>query len=148
MINPKEYLAMDDKTFAVEIARVLTPGPWKHINKKPISVQFQNPPIREKIYYCSKCGEIFQRDNRKMKIPCPIPDPITLDWNLAMKIFRDAEKQHSDINWKMEVCNAAKGYILAPHEAHAPTTMMWIWFCVEAQPRHYILAAAIVLEGD
>lgn len=138
MIDLAQILALPPDKRDDEIQKLLPRKPGKHRWKR-------NHFIGED-RFCLKCKQWL---NPKLKTVCPIPDRIDLDFNLAMKMYREAEKKYADINWKMaEVCNAAKGYVLAPCEAHAPTTMVWIWFCTQAQPCHYLLAAILAKEKD
>ena len=135
MINPKEYLAMDDKTFAVEIAKKLTPGPWKHDPEPDASARFIctrcNKNLEDYIYRAVPGAVEFNDLN-----DCPIPDPIILDPNTA-KIWQgkyEASKYYSamrDIHSEID-CDGSFD----------------VWLLFDAQPRHYLLAAAIVLEGD
>ncbi len=73
MSKPKtaeQWLALDD--LPTELAKVLTPGPWKH------ETQNRQGGI------CHKCwkrpGFNIPRPGGKF---CSVPDPITIDWNTA-----------------------------------------------------------------
>ncbi len=75
MRTPEEWLALDDDELGLELAKVFTPGPWKHRwHRKPRGFR-----------KCTKC-EMRHRDWKDEL--CPVLDPITIDWNTAME-WRD-----------------------------------------------------------
>ena len=105
----EQWLGLDDK-LAVELAKVFTPGPWKHdwefFDKFD---DIENIKIHA-IYSCDKCGHTetltthrgllpfsnsLRRNARRKELkkrndckPCSVPDPITIDWNTAMEGYR------------------------------------------------------------
>ncbi len=64
----EQWLALDD--LPTELARVLTPGPYSHA----IGHYGQ--------WICVKCRTSFP-DDKNIPKTCPVPDPITIDWNTA-----------------------------------------------------------------
>lgn len=123
MTNPTtaaEWQAIPEDKCGVALAKVLTSrhGPferWEHEIKAGSSL-------------CQKCGE------RNSDDPCSIPDPIDInDWNVAME-------------WKNKV-NLISWF----------SALVDVWFAktntelfserevlFDAQPRHYLIAAALV----
>ncbi len=73
----EEWLELPDAQLAVEAAKVLTPGPWRH---EPRQV-WGDPPT----WQCAKCGKEEQGRQGEIAGDCPIPDPLNIDdWNVAM----------------------------------------------------------------
>lgn len=75
--TPKQWLALGDKLgleLAMELAMVLTDGPWEHCCKDVANG------------VCNKCSKPYSQTGE-----CPVPDPITIDWNAAME-WRDKIK--------------------------------------------------------
>ncbi len=112
-----EWLQIPEDKLGVKLAEVLTPGPWKH------------GACMGPVAKCTKCGEVYW-DNGKFVgkgKSCSVPDPITIDWNTAMAWFRKAKPLASVLR---SLCGPS-----------------WIsetnWMLTEAQPKHYLIAAAM-----
>ena len=77
MNKPKtvqEWLDLPKDERALELAEVLTPGPWYHDWKK-----FGVDDVR-----CRKCDINYHLPIEGSTDPCSVPDhPITIDWNTA-----------------------------------------------------------------
>ena len=127
----EQLLAMPKGKLGVELAKVLTPGPWKH----KWDTCGQNA-----LNKCQKCGKPWASSSNAIKrnFSCPVPDPLdTEDWNVAMK-WRDwitreivnsvADEMFSEIS---KVENRCFVYGAEP-------TKWWLW---NAQPKHYLIAA-------
>ncbi len=127
MIDIAHILALPEKERDEEIRNLIVPKPWKH------DLVWHEPKPGMAHYRCSRCD--VRADSKEFHDPCPIPDPIPLDWNLAMK-KRD------------EYCNTPLHEIefLAALEVvyiEAPDfTGFKRWIATKAQPHHYLLAAA------
>ena len=80
MIDLKHILSLDEKELREWLLAKIVPKPWEH----------DTYGYSQRI--CFKCGKVkcFKGN------PCPIPDPIALDWNLAMKMRDECE---SDYEW-------------------------------------------------
>ncbi len=125
-----EWLALGDE-LPVELAKALTPGPWKH--KAQFGFACDHHYCK-----CSKCGEEWHSQDAP-QTPCPVPDDIVLDWNTAME-WRDwitckitptvADEIFCEIS-KIE--NRCFVYGAEPKK-------WWLW---NAQPKHYLIAAAL-----
>ncbi|KKN77612.1 hypothetical protein LCGC14_0358870 [marine sediment metagenome] len=116
----------------LEIRKLLDKGPWKHKWKHQEYNRFG----------CQKCGGIeIWRDNKRIrKHSCPVPDPIALDWNLAMKM-RDEVIGRA----KVGTVKYHKAMMkLSPYQDQANTGF---WGIIYAQPHHYILAAIEAKRG-
>ena len=118
MRTAKEWLAVPEDELGVELAKVLTPGPWKH---KWVSGE-QGKQV------CKKCHTRYSL--QAVKDSCPVPDPIKVDWNVAMEWFRESKPLKSILR---SLCG--------PSWASATS-----WMLVEAQPHHYLIAAAMAAE--
>jgi hypothetical protein len=114
----KEWLALGDE-LGVELAKVLTPGPWKHDwgNKSR----------------CANCARYWPED---IDSPCPVPDPITIDWNTAMEWFRKTPLLCQAVAMKCIY------YVVMEGDADE-LSEMYLWWLTFAQPKHYLIAAAM-----
>ncbi len=109
----------------LEIRKLIVPKPWEHGKLSSILPEYS--------YLCNKCGENL-RTGKNKDDPCPVPDPIALDWNLAMKM-RDEVIGRA----KVGTVKYHKAMIkLSPYQDQANTGF---WGIIYAQPHHYILAA-------
>ena len=111
-----------------EIRKLLNPEPREHVMRHR---------GYDGAYECKNCkrtwnGMLAFIDDKCYT--CPVPDPIALDWRLAMKM-RD------------EFCNTPMHeieFLIALESVYieAPdfTGFKW-WIATKAQPHHYILAA-------
>ena len=131
-----EWLGLGD-TLAVELAKVLTPGPWKHKGKW-FGVG------RHHDWRCKACGKSIKYDsldkNEQQKAliffdePCSVPDPIVIDWNTARRFKGQITDKVFDLAlskvMNAQLNNIGIGYYTqyAIHNAH---------------PRHYLIAAAL-----
>ncbi len=114
-MTAKEWLEVPDQDLPVKLAEVLAPGPWKHdMDSRRAGV-------------CHKCKRLPDGY-------CPVPDPITIDWNTAMEWFRKVTKDEKMLSEVMDTITE-KGD--------------WSWFWIyHAQPKHYLIAAAMAAEGS
>ena len=109
----------------------ILPKPWKH--------DFYNTHDKgHPIVKCYNCDCEFRGEGYEQS--CPIPDPIALDWNLAMKM-RD-ECQHMKFIVAMN-----KVFIRVAEIGKHPCGLNYgAWITTDAQPHHYILAA--IMAGE
>lgn len=76
-MKPEQWLQLGDE-LGVELAKVLTPGPWRHRDRATMDPHF--------VCECCKCGRKGKTSGQLLfKADCPVPDPIKLDWNTAME---------------------------------------------------------------
>ncbi len=137
MSKPKtvqQWLDLPKDKCALELAEVLTPKPWKHNNTGlgPEGITLEYPKS-----YCPKCHKEFADTADKCEdsdLYCPVPDPIKIDWNTAMKWYRP----HSKL-WTYIQCLENIWRFLS----HGDFTF---WQEHEAQPKHYLIAAAMAME--
>lgn len=134
MRTEQEWLklyAENKAEFKVEIAKVVTPGPWKH----DVADGCED-------FYCHKCGKRHKHygplayDGES----CPIPDPIDSgDWNVAMEVFR----ANADLQPLEDIYRATllPGFVFEPCGFTS-------WLVHYAQPHHYLIAAAKAKEGE
>lgn len=128
MINIKQILGLSPDKRDLEIWKLIDLGPWKH-----------NPDFNKDLdggkWICLKCqkriGSVGDDD------PCPVPDQIALDWELAMKM-RDECNEPTERTY----------FELALRDIHyeAESSTRWPegfvrWTLCDAQPHHYLLAA-------
>ena len=151
-----EWLALPDDKLGVALAKVLTPGPWKHDLVLHGSYSFTH-------WECRKCKQSFKTGQVKSanytgstgydwcegatKDPCPVPVPIDInDWNVAMGEYRKRGPQRVDIY----LHRLWETLIRIPHEhkflgCEVMEYDMWKDEC--AQPKHYLIAAAMCKEN-
>ncbi len=137
MIDIKAILESPDRDDAIR--KLIKPGPWTH-NYMPVC---EGPTVT-----CRKCGDLHYR-NTSTTTSCPIPDPISLDWNLAMKLRDEAVEKNIDawIETKKEIY---KTVLSIKKRAASKESRLGVYanafFANIAQPHHYILAAIVVKE--
>lgn len=134
-MKTEQWLALGDE-LGVELAKVQAPGPWKHEPMKNSGI-------------CKKCGArpviwcegkpFYDNDS------CEPPDPIVIDWNTAMEWYRKAGPQLADIYFE----RIWEILVERPHEkkflgCEFMDFEMWKNEC--AQPKHYLIAAAMSKE--
>ena len=124
----EQWLALLDDELCIEAAKLLSPKPWKHTEP---SYRRQYP---NKI--CQKCGRKFTYHidaSEFHRTTCPIPDPIALDWNTAIQLFKDTA---GSVQSLYEVYIRIGGGFVR--------TVTWIK--AYAKPEHFIVAACIAKE--
>lgn len=131
-MTPEEKLSIR----AVTVFKHLFEDNWKHETQNPTTVTFQNPPISEKIFCCSKCKEVWKRD-RKILIPsCTVPDPLPLTWDNAMRVVRTC------VNFKV-----MDALFCGPYNDDAMDEVGFDeWLLIYAEPKHLIEAACNAAE--
>jgi hypothetical protein len=144
----KDILSLPKDERDLEIRKLIVPKPWKHkCNWLPQSG-----------YDCLKCGKDLRATKNKGKdSPCPIPDPVALDWNLAMKMRDEAVAKDCEAwtyaavyveNYRIAV--AMNREWTDQDLEHVKREAEWDgvsqWFIDLAQPHHYILAALLAKE--
>ena len=135
MTKPKtvqEWLELPEDERALEFGRVLTPEPWKHNNTGlgPEGITLEYPKS-----YCPKCHKEFADTADKCEdsdLYCSVPDPITIDWNTA-KYWQGKCDRDSWYAIMEEIY-----YTIPDDICRCP----WEWVIFDAQPKHYLIAAA------
>ncbi len=139
-MTAEEWLQLDDKTLALELAKVLTPGPWKH--------KF-DPSTKPGICKCSRCAykcggpdrncqtfrgvTISECNKHRKSLNCSIPDPIdSSKWDVAME-WRD-KLPHRPFRQGIIDVWAACTTVCTPIDS---------WLMGDARPKHYLIAAAL-----
>ena len=122
----QEWLAYGDD-LPVKLAKVFTPGPHSH------DFYGGKDEPSEK---CLKCN----LDEDTVECFCSVPDPITIDWNVAMEWFRKAPKTQVTVIAMRSVYRFATGM-----RARLDYTVIR-WFLEFAHPKHYLIAAAMAAE--
>ncbi len=125
-----EWLQLDDETLTHKLGEVLTPkNEWKHDYKF----------VKHTGFRCKKCKS--QRGTES----CPIPNPITLDWNTGIEYYRAMGPQLVEIYlhriWERLVENPPDTKFLG-----CEVIDYEMWKDENAQPKHYLIAAAISME--
>ena len=125
----EQWLALGDD-LPVELARVFTPGPWKH-DWDACGHNAHNK--------CQKCGKAWASSNNAIKrnFSCPIPGPIDIkDWKVAMEWRDKAVKDKDPTMFTGILLECFGGGIEGDIDA-----------CfANAQPKHYLIAAAMAAE--
>lgn len=122
MINIKLLLASDE-----EIRKLVVAKPWKHNLLSS--------------HICPKCGIDFWNNAVALKTPCTVPDPIPLDFNLAMKMRDECDMKKFAVEF-----GSVMNTILLPTGGDLHDRML-LGFMITAQPKHYIIAALLVGES-
>ena len=137
-MNIPKILALPPDELRKWLLERLVPKPWLHNWTCRVS--------DGKVEGCDKCKQPhYGFPYNKKKEVCSRPDPIALDWNLAMKM-RD------------EICRTETGrnqfeqalLDVASNRNELITTFtprFTQWVICSAQPHHYILAAVMAGEG-
>ncbi len=137
MIDLKHILALLPAERDNEIRKLIVPKPWKHDWK----IKWPGDPPTGTYFDCSKCsaGDYLPELNASKPEPadpCPIPDRIELDWNLAMRMRDECS---DNCKWMQVIIEI---YTDSPHRGS-----LIAWLISEVQPHHYILAALIAKEN-
>lgn len=143
-----EILNLSPKERDDAIRKLIVPKPWKH-ELSIITNHLEGPQYRG-LYECDKCKvkvkltykevqeaetDYYECDYRIRFGPCPIPDKIDLDWELAMKM-RDEIKGESRVYYR-------KALREIYYELHPCGLSLEWWLMFHVQLHHYILAALI-----
>lgn len=128
----------DKDKFAIELAKVLTPEPWKH-----------EWGVGGCFTFCRKCQ--VNMIDKPRESPCLIPNPIDInDWNVAMewrgkiidkygcKVWSDAQTTIANITHPLPS--------LAEIDAGLEVVKAKAFYSDYAQPKHYLIAAAMAKE--
>ncbi len=128
----KQYLALGDE-LGVEAAKVLVKA--KHKWLEPAVYHGHSDPLGF-VVKCQKCGHV--KTLQEEVDGCPVPDPLDInDWNVAMEWFRKSGASETwDIMWPM--------FKLSKYGTRV--SFAW-WLMRKAQPKHYIIAACLAVEG-
>ena len=124
----EQWLALDD--LPTELAKSLT------LNRKSAHRMYARKfkTDTETVWCCHKCENEWSTNQEGE--PCSVPDPITIDWNTAME-WRD--KVHA-----IRFDDAM--YVIYRAASHASVWRYSDWLRRHAQPKHYLIAAAMAVE--
>lgn len=128
----EQWLALGDD-LPLELAKVLTPKEeWKH--DFPETRDLYRPFIINAYGPCRKCRRHRMYEFTK----CHLPDPIIIAWHMAIGWFR-----------KYPVVVTREGTPLDKIWAITQTGQcLDEWLMYHAQPKHYLIAAAMAAEGS
>lgn len=129
-MNAQEWLdlyAKDKNEFAVEAARLLTPGPWPHTLR-----------CSRLDAVCIKCGvNTTIQDCSRQIGTCTVPPPLVIDWNTAMPLYQaggcGARDALRDV-WAALLCTLQ------------PDVGPFDEWCERCGPEHLIIATGMVVE--
>ena len=130
-----EWLALGDE-LPRKLAEVLTPGPWKH-DVKAITAQHVK---------CNKCRKTVCVKGQKWDFPnsqpCPVPDPIVIDWNTA-------KYWQGKIDLTLEPFLEMYEVVFDRERAsvNIKELMGWMIALFEPEDAKYVLIAAALAEG-
>lgn len=127
----QDWLAIPEQDLPTELAKAVTPGPWKH--------------KRGERGKCLKCGRHVSTVAVYEPVGCNVPDRIKIDWNTAKywqlkcnkAIFADRL-----LDIYRETCTADSIDTGGFYVIYKYTT----WLRELAQPKHYLIAAAMAAE--
>lgn len=131
-----EWLALSDE-LGKKLAEVLTPGPWKHYIKPIIDPEYS--------YGCTKCEKKNKSYARlAFTADCSVPDPITIDWNTAMEWRDKTVRKYGAKEFRRAMSRTVMCQVnTEPKTVHLQVLFGANWFSVYAQPKHYLIAAAM-----
>ena len=137
-MTANDWLALGDD-LGLELAKVLTPGPWEHNTQIQPTGQVQCIKCCLFAYYWQ--GKYVMEDKSDA---CTVPDPIdTEDWNLLIDYIREtfvSDRQRSDFLIELvDMCDAAPVDYLGTNDDS--DFMLWLLFIT--QPRKLWIAAAM-----
>ncbi len=163
MRTAQQWLDLPKDERALELGRVLVPEPWKH---GELELSYQD---EDQFLCCAKCGDkIYQvweggHAGVKRLAPkidnCSVPDPIKTEgpeaWGVAMEWFRKAATEYPEklTNAIVEIFlheidddtgNADRMVALLEQKQLEANAIAWFMFY--AQPKHYLIAAAMAAE--
>lgn len=135
MKTVEQWLAIPDNKLPVELAKVLAPGPWNHERERNSGHRIECVKCNAKCATGTWACSICETHCPLFFDPCPVPDPITIDWNTAMEHMRKCERdKFLFAMWK--VSN------LYPDRDGRREKMLG--YCVFiAQPKYYLIAATL-----
>ncbi len=128
-ISVEQWLKLPEQDLPVKLGEVLTPGPWEHIWVKADDDRKQ----------CRKCGHDVDYD--QLLPSCPVPDPITIDGNTATewrdRMLADYHDEFVEAMWQI---------LLSMLDDTCTNSTQWLM--EYAEPKHYLIAAAMAAEGE
>ena len=138
----EQWLALGDD-LGVELGRVFTPGPWKHdlviggdsfehyrCTRCHASILQKHIQVATEEYYWAP----GHKGTRITGGDCSDTNRITIDWNTAMEWFRNVTKDEKMLSEVMNAVAEKKDW-------------SW-WWIYHAQPKHYLIAAAMAVERE
>ena len=144
MLTAADYLTLPEDEQALAISRALTLKSWKHDIVEDLRVKGGMYGL-----LCVKCdgnvGKVTSEHQKgvpgrtiyKGETDCPVPNAIDIkDLNVAMEWFRKtdgAEKELYHIWQRYDICLVGS----------RSTTTFAQWLLNTAQPKHYMIAAAL-----
>ncbi len=133
---------------AATIFKDLFPEHWAHK-----TTCYKREP--EKLFNCCKCN---QNGNMDFAItPCTIPDPLNINWDNAMMLYRSLDacqrtNAHSElVQIFLQEIDDDRGTVDKFVAANNPTELMLstdTWFWNFGEPKHLIKAAIKAREGE
>ena len=134
----------DKRLLGLRAAKLFTPKPWKHLNlRKPADERgFYN-------YDCPKCGNDLRGfKNWGKDDPCEFPDPIEINWDNAMRLYRSLKR----MNCKEYIAAVGPvyqraGWTLFGDDIHQ-VAVLKEWLLEEGKEADYILAACQAKEKE
>ncbi len=134
MTNPTtaaEYLALPDDKLGVAVAERLSKKPWKHESFWHFSGK----------YRCRKCDLEHEYDTIH-RSGCSVPDAIDIkDFNVAMEWIRKSGRTQGRLRTWHALCHVSKIVL------RKSRPIIWQWAIFHAEPKHYLIAAALAAEG-
>ncbi len=131
-----EWLKLPKAELDIELAKVLTPEHDWHGN-----------------HYGTVCHKCYDYKGDETTPPaCSVPNPIDSDdWNVAMEWFRKFGRTRENQDTIAEIHRDIYDRVHIPNPVHiskiglSEGSMSWWWKYI-AQPKHYLIAAAVSKE--
>ncbi len=146
-----EWLKIPKDELGVKLAEVLKVS--KHNWLEPAVYHGPEDPLGF-VKKCQKCGHVYTI--AEASIPCPVPDPIKLDWNTAMEWFRKTATDYQErltgavveiFLYEIDDGNGNADRMVGLLKKKQLEANAIAWFTFYAQPHHYLIAAAMAAEG-
>ncbi|HEG42811.1 hypothetical protein LCGC14_1543180 [marine sediment metagenome] len=124
------------KTLSDDQLAVAIPKAFPELFQQNLQHRWRSYPVKG--VTCKKCDLKW----KKQIGPCTVPAPIVIDWNVAMKVFREG---CATTTMRARALNQLRE-IWRQSEAEAYSTL-WTWTAGYATPADYLRAALEAVKG-
>ena len=135
----KEWLAMPEQDLPVKLADALTPGHTKHKFDKVFLCR------KGRLKRCQHCMKTFPTSCTQTKC---VPDPITIDWNTAMKWRDKIVERHGGDYWCEILGHVMECDGFEDYDVDMVTVSTARHLLISAAIEQMKYAAAMAMEGE
>lgn len=135
-METKQWLLLDDDTLGTELAKALVDGPWEHDLEEGF---WDGEGTMSRSYRCRKCKLLVSDMVEGKNTECSVPNRIDItSWDTAME-YKGANTQiHKHLYTIYYDSNTGI----------SNATKFARWLTNAAQPKHYLIAAAMAKEAQ